>query len=265
MSEKDVFDKKDATASVSESENPAIPSPTPKRTRPRTNKDWWPDQLDLSILHAHSPRSNPMGEDFNYAEEFKTLDVEALKRDLIKLMTTSQDWWPADYGHYGPLFIRMAWHAAGTYRIADGRGGGGSGMQRFAPLNSWPDNASLDKARRLLWPVKQKYGNKISWADLIVFAGNCAYESMGFKTFGFGFGREDRWEPDEIFWGPESSWFSGGGTGDERHAGEGQIKGPFGADHMGLIYVNPEGPGGVPDSALAAKYIRETFAPHGDE
>ena len=242
----------------SESENPAIPSPTPKRTRPRTNKDWWPDQLDLSILRAHSPRSNPMGEDFNYAEEFKKLDVEALKRDLFKLMTTSQEWWPADYGHYGPLFIRMAWHAAGTYRIADGRGGGGSGMQRFAPLNSWPDNASLDKARRLLWPVKQKYGNKISWADLIIFAGNCAYESMGFKTFGFGFGREDRYEPDEIFWGPESSWFSGGGTG-ERHAGEGQIKGPFGADHMGLIYVNPEGPGGIPDSVLAAKYIRETF------
>jgi catalase-peroxidase len=243
----------------SESENPAIPSPTPKRTRPRTNKDWWPNQIDLSILHAHSPRSNPMGKDFNYAEEFKKLDVEALKRDLIKLMTTSQEWWPADYGHYGPLFIRMAWHAAGTYRIADGRGGAGSGMQRFAPLNSWPDNASLDKARRLLWPVKQKYGNKISWADLIVFAGNCAYESMGFKTFGFGFGREDRWEPDEIFWGPESSWFSGGGTGDERHATEGDIQGPFGADQMGLIYVNPEGPGGVPDSVLAAKYIRETF------
>jgi catalase-peroxidase len=244
----------------SESENPAIPTPTPKRTRPRTNKDWWPDQLDLSILHAHSSRANPMRADFNYAEEFKTLDVEALKRDLIRVMTTSQDWWPADYGHYGPFFIRMAWHAAGTYRIADGRGGGGSGMQRFAPLNSWPDNANLDKARRLLWPVKQKYGNKISWADLIVFAGNCAYESMGFKTFGFGFGREDRWEPDEIFWGPEGSWFSGGGTGDERHADGGDMRGPFGADHMGLIYVNPEGPGGKPDPALAAKYIRQTFA-----
>ncbi len=174
-------------------------------------------------------------------------------------MTTSQDWWPADYGHYGPLFIRMAWHAAGTYRIADGRGGGGSGMQRFAPLNSWPDNANLDKARRLLWPIKQKYGNKISWADLIVFAGNCAYESMGFKTFGFGFGREDRWEPDEVFWGPESSWFSGGGTGDERHAGDEKIQGPMGADHMGLIYVNPQGPGGNPDPALSAKFIRETF------
>jgi catalase-peroxidase len=201
-----------------------------------------------------------MGKDFNYAEEFKKLDVEALKRDLIKLMTTSQEWWPADYGHYGPLFIRMSWHAAGTYRIGDGRGGGGSGMQRFAPLNSWPDNASLDKARRLLWPLKQKYGNKISWADLLIFAGDVAYESMGFKTFGFGFGREDRWEPDEIFWGPESSWFSGGGTGDERHATEGDIKGPFGADHMGLIYVNPEGPGGNADPALAAKYIRQTFA-----
>jgi catalase-peroxidase len=243
----------------SESENPAIPSPTPKQSRPRTNRDWWPNQLDLSILHSHSPRANPMGESFNYAEEFKKLDVEGLKRDLIKVMTTSQDWWPADYGHYGPLFIRMTWHAAGTYRIADGRGGGGSGMQRFAPLNSWPDNASLDKARRLLWPVKQKYGNKISWSDLLVLAGNVAYESMGFKTFGFGFGREDRWEPDEIFWGPESGWFSGGGTGDERHATEGDIKGPFGADHMGLIYVNPEGPGGNPDPALAAKYIRQTF------
>ena len=243
----------------SESENPVIPSPTPKRTRPRTNKDWWPNQLDLSILHAHSPVADPMGKDFNYAEEFKKLDVDALKKDIEQVMTTSQDWWPADYGHYGPLFIRMAWHAAGTYRIADGRGGGGSGMQRFAPLNSWPDNANLDKARRLLWPVKQKYGNKISWADLIVFAGNCAYESMGFKTFGFGFGREDLWEPDEIFWGPESSWFSGGGTGDERHADDGQIQGPFGADHMGLIYVNPQGPGGNPDPALSAKYIRETF------
>jgi catalase-peroxidase len=243
----------------SESENPVIPSPTPKRTRPRTNKDWWPDQLDLSILQAHTPVADPMGKDFNYAEEFKKLDVEALKQDVIKVMTTSQDWWPADYGHYGPLFIRMAWHAAGTYRIADGRGGGGSGMQRFAPLNSWPDNANLDKARRLLWPIKQKYGNKISWADLIVFAGNCAYESMGFKTFGFGFGREDRWEPDEVFWGPESSWFSGGGTGDERHAGDGKIQGPMGADHMGLIYVNPQGPGGNPDPALSAKFIRETF------
>jgi catalase-peroxidase len=238
----------------SESENPVIPSPTPKRTRPRTNKDWWPNQLDLSVLHAHSPVSDPMGKDFNYAEEFKKLDVDALKKDIEQVMTTSQDWWPADYGHYGPLFIRMTWHAAGTYRIADGRGGGGSGMQRFAPLGSWPDNANLDKARRLLWPIKQKYGNKISWADLIIFAGNCAYESMGFKTFGFGFGREDLWEPDEIFWGPEDTWL-----GDERHAGDGQIQGPFGADHMGLIYVNPQGPGFNPDPLAAAKYIRETF------
>ncbi len=239
----------------SESENPVIPSPTPKRIRPRTNNDWWPDQLDLSILYAHSNRSDPMGRDFNYAEEFKSLDVNALKKDVFEVMTKSQDWWPADYGHYGPFFIRMAWHAAGTYRIADGRGGAGSGMQRFAPLNSWPDNASLDKARRLLWPVKQKYGNKISWADLIVFAGNCAYESMGFKTFGFGFGREDRWEPDEIFWGPEDTWL-----GDERHASGGEMRGPFGADHLGLIYVNPEGPGGNPDPARAAEFIRQTFA-----
>jgi catalase-peroxidase len=255
MSEDKVFDTKRTTASVSESENPAIPSPTPKRTRPRTNRDWWPNQLDLSILNSHPASSNPMDRDFDYKEEFKTLDVEALKRDLIALMTTAQDWWPADYGHYGPLFIRMSWHAAGTYRVADGRGGGGGGMQRFAPLNSWPDNASLDKARRLLWPIKQKYGNKISWADLLVFAGNCAYESMGFKTFGFGFGRQDRWEPEEIFWGPEDAWL-----GDQRHAARGEMRGPLGADHMGLIYVNPEGPGGNPDPALAAQYIRQTFA-----
>ncbi len=255
MSEQDIAKDKETTASVSESENPAIPSPTPKRTRPRTNKDWWPNQVDLSILKKHSVQSNPLGADFNYAEAFKSLDVEALKRDLIELMTTSQDWWPADYGHYGPLFIRMTWHAAGTYRIADGRGGGGEGAQRFAPLNSWPDNANLDKARRLLWPIKQKYGNKISWADLIIFAGNVAYESMGFKTFGFGFGRPDIWEPDEIYWGPEDTWL-----GDERHADEGEMRGPFAADHMGLIYVNPEGPGGNPDPALAAKYIRQTFA-----
>jgi catalase-peroxidase len=254
MSDKDLFSTKDATASVSESENPAIPSPRPKRTKPRTNKDWWPNQLDLSILHRHSPLSNPMGEDFNYAEQFKGLDLDSLKRDLIEVMTTSQDWWPADYGHYGPLFIRMTWHAAGTYRIADGRGGGGEGAQRFAPLNSWPDNASLDKARRLLWPIKQKYGRKISWADLLVYAGNVAMESMGFKTFGFGFGRPDIWEPEEIFWGPEDTWL-----GDERHADDGQIQGPFGADHLGLIYVNPEGPGGIPDPQLAGKFIRETF------
>ncbi|MFI8966037.1 catalase/peroxidase HPI [Streptomyces sp. NPDC053493] len=240
--------------SGSESENPAIPSPTPTPTRPRTNRDWWPNQLDLQVLHQHSSRSNPMDEDFDYAAEFATLDVDALKRDVIAVMTDSQDWWPADYGHYGPLFIRMSWHAAGTYRIADGRGGGGSGAQRFAPLNSWPDNASLDKARRLLWPVKQKYGRKISWADLLVFAGDCAMQSMGFKTFGFGFGREDIWEPEEIFWGPEDTWL-----GDERYSGDRELAGPFGAVQMGLIYVNPEGPNGNPDPLAAARDIRETF------
>ncbi|MBX9399079.1 catalase/peroxidase HPI [Streptomyces sp. TRM72054] len=240
--------------SGSESENPVIPSPTPTPTRPKTNRDWWPNQLDLQILHQHSSRSNPMDEDFNYAREFATLDLDALKRDVFEVMTTSQDWWPADYGHYGPLFIRMSWHAAGTYRVADGRGGGGAGAQRFAPLNSWPDNASLDKARRLLWPVKQKYGQKISWADLLVFAGNCAMESMGFKTFGFGFGREDIWEPEEIFWGPEDTWL-----GDERYSGDRELATPFGAVQMGLIYVNPEGPNGNPDPLAAARDVRETF------
>jgi catalase-peroxidase len=239
---------------VSESENPVIPSPEPKATRPMTNQDWWPNQVALQVLHQHSPESNPMGEDFDYAAEFKTLDLDALRQDVLEVMTTSQDWWPADYGHYGPLFIRMTWHAAGTYRIADGRGGGGSGDQRFAPLNSWPDNASLDKARRLLWPVKQKYGRKISWADLLIFTGNVAYESMGFKTFGFGFGREDIWEPEEIFWGPEDTWL-----GDERYAGDRELQGPMGAVQMGLIYVNPEGPNGTPDPLAAAKDIRETF------
>lgn len=241
--------------SGSESENPAIPSPTPTATRPKTNRDWWPNQLDLQVLHQNSPLADPMGEDFDYAEEFKTLDVDALKRDVFEVMTTSQDWWPADYGHYGPLFIRMSWHAAGTYRIADGRGGGGAGAQRFAPLNSWPDNASLDKARRLLWPVKQKYGRKISWADLLVFAGNCALESMGFETFGFGFGRQDIWEPDEVFWGPEDTWL-----GDERYSGDRELARPFGAVQMGLIYVNPEGPNGNPDPVAAARDVRETFA-----
>ncbi|MDQ1605176.1 MAG: catalase-peroxidase [Actinomycetota bacterium] len=238
----------------SDSENPAIPSPTPKPGRPRTNQDWWPNQLNLQVLHQHSPRANPMGEDFDYAAEFRTLDVDALKRDIFDVMTTSQDWWPADYGHYGPLFIRMSWHAAGTYRIEDGRGGGGDGSQRFAPLNSWPDNANLDKARRLLWPVKQKYGWKVSWADLLVFAGNCALESMGFKTFGFGFGREDIWEPEEIFWGSEDTWL-----GDERYSGDRELAAPFGAVQMGLIYVNPEGPNGNPDPLAAARDIRETF------
>jgi catalase-peroxidase len=238
----------------SESENPVIHAPTPMAHRPMSNQDWWPNQLNLQVLHQHSPESNPMGPGFNYAEEFKKLDVEALKRDLIQVMTTSQEWWPADYGHYGPLLIRMTWHAAGTYRIHDGRGGGGEGAQRFAPLNSWPDNANLDKARRLLWPIKQKYGRKISWADLIILAGNVAYESMGFKTFGFGFGREDIWEPDEIFWGPEDEWL-----GDERYSGDRELAKPFGAVQMGLIYVNPEGPNGSPDPLAAARDIRETF------
>ena len=247
-------DKKHTT-SASESENPVIPAPTPKQTRPRTNKDWWPNQLDLSILHHHSHLSNPMEEDFDYARHFESLDLEALKRDLVEVMTTSQPWWPADYGHYGPLFIRMSWHAAGTYRISDGRGGGGDGQQRFAPLNSWPDNANLDKARRLLWPIKKKYGRKISWADLLVFAGNVAMESMGFKTFGFGFGRSDVWEPEDIFWGPEDSWL-----GDQRYSGDRQLSRPLGAVQMGLIYVNPEGPGGNPSALESGRDIRETFA-----
>ncbi|MEV7170226.1 catalase/peroxidase HPI [Streptomyces sp. NPDC093224] len=238
----------------SESENPAIPSPAPAPDRPRTNRDWWPNQLDLQVLHQHASQASPMDDGFDYAAEFAKLDVDALKRDVFEVMTASQDWWPADYGHYGPLFIRMSWHAAGTYRIEDGRGGGGAGAQRFAPLNSWPDNASLDKARRLLWPVKQKYGQRISWADLLVFAGNCAMESMGFKTFGFGFGREDIWEPEEIFWGPEDTWL-----GDERYSGDRELSGPFGAVQMGLIYVNPEGPNGNPDPVAAARDIRETF------
>jgi len=245
---------KTATASASESENPGMPSPEPAQHRPRTNKDWWPNQLDLSVLRQHAPASNPFGADFDYKKKFAELDVEALKRDLTELMTTSQDWWPADHGHYGGLFIRMSWHSAGTYRIEDGRGGGGSGSQRFAPLNSWPDNASLDKARRLLWPIKQKYGSKISWADLIVFAGNVALESMGFQTFGFGFGREDIYEPEEIFWGPEDTWL-----GDERYSGDRELSGPFGAVQMGLIYVNPEGPNGNPDPLGSARDIRETF------
>jgi catalase-peroxidase len=244
----------DATANGSESENPVIDAPTAKPGRPHTNQDWWPNQLDLKVLHRHSPRANPMGEDFRYADAFATLDVEALKKDVMDVMTTSQDWWPADYGHYGPLFIRMSWHSAGTYRIEDGRGGGGDGAQRFAPLNSWPDNANLDKARRLLWPVKQKYGAAVSWADLLVFAGNVALESMGFRTFGYGFGRLDVWEPEEIFWGPEDTWL-----GDERYSGDRELGGPLGAVQMGLIYVNPEGPNGNPDPLASARDIRETF------
>ena len=220
-----------------------------------TNRDWWPSQLRLDILHQHSPKSNPMGEGFNYAREFKSLDLEAVKKDLRELMTKSQDWWPADFGHYGPLFIRMAWHSAGTYRIGDGRGGAGSGSQRYAPLNSWPDNANLDKARRLLWPIKQKYGRKISWADLMVLAGNVALESMGFKTFGFGGGREDVWEPEDTYWGSEREWL-----GDKRYSGDRELENPLAAVQMGLIYVNPEGPNRNPDPLAAAKDIRETFA-----
>ena len=225
-------------------------------SRGTSNRDWWPNQLNLEMLHQHSSLSNPMGEAFNYAEEFKKLDLEALKKDLYALMTNSQDWWPADFGHYGPLFIRMAWHSAGTYRIGDGRGGAGSGNQRFAPLNSWPDNVNLDKARRLLWPIKQKYGQKISWADLMILAGNCALESMGFKTFGFGGGREDIWEPEEdVYWGAEGKWLE-----DKRYSGDRELENPLAAVQMGLIYVNPEGPNGNPDPLAAARDIRETFA-----
>lgn len=220
-----------------------------------SNKDWWPNQIDLTILHQNSAQSNPLGADFNYAEEYQKLDLDAVKTDIKKLMTTSQDWWPADYGHYGPLFIRMAWHSAGTYRVTDGRGGASDGTQRFAPLNSWPDNASLDKARRLLWPIKQKYGNKISWADLMILAGNCALEDMGFETFGFAGGREDVWEPQrDVYWGPENTWM-----GDDRYKGDGKLEKPLGATHMGLIYVNPEGPKGVPDPLESAKAIRVAF------
>ncbi len=222
-----------------------------------SNRDWWPNQLKIEILHQHSSKSNPMGEDFNYAKEFKSLDLAAVKKDLAVLMTDSQDWWPADFGHYGPLFIRMAWHSAGTYRAFDGRGGGGRGQQRFAPLNSWPDNVNLDKARRLLWPIKQKYGRKISWADLMILAGNVALETMGFKTFGFGGGREDVWEPDQdVYWGPEDTWLGG----DKRYSGDRNLENPLAAVQMGLIYVNPEGPNGNPDPIAAAKDIRDIFA-----
>jgi len=221
----------------------------------RTNRDWWPESLSLATLNQHSPRSNPLGEAFDYAKEFKSLDLDAVIRDLHALMTDSQEWWPADFGHYGGLFIRLAWHSAGTYRITDGRGGAGGGQQRFAPLNSWPDNVNLDKGRRLLWPIKQKYGRKISWADLYILAGNVALESMGFKTFGFAGGRADTWEPEELYWGPEGTWL-----GDERYSGERELSNPLGAVQMGLIYVNPEGPNGNPDPIAAARDIRETFA-----
>src|SRR4051795_12578171 len=244
-----------AAAQGSESENPAIDSPTPKAGRPHTNQDWWPNQLDLSVLHAHSSKGNPLAPDFKYSEEFKKLDLAELRRDIVEVLNTSQDWWPADFGHYGGLFIRMSWHAAGTYRIFDGRGGAGEGNQRFAPLNSWPDNANIDKARRLLWPVKQKHGQRISWADLLVYAGTVALEDMGLETFGFGFGREDIWEPEEIIWGPEDTWL-----GDERYSGERELEETLGAVQMGLIYVNPEGPNGNPDPLASARDIRATFA-----
>ena len=225
-------------------------------TRGTSNRDWWPNQLNLKILHQHSIQSNPMGEEFNYAEEFKKLDLAAVKKDLYALMTDSQDWWPADWGHYGGLFIRMAWHSAGTYRMGDGRGGAGTGNQRLAPINSWPDNVNLDKARRLLWPIKQKYGSKLSWADLMILAGNCALESMGFKTFGFGGGREDVWEPEEdIYWGTETEWL-----GDKRYSGDRDLENPLAAVQMGLIYVNPEGPNGNPDPVASGRDVRETFA-----
>jgi catalase-peroxidase len=227
----------------------------PTTHHPRTNRDWWPNQLDVSVLAPHNPASNPMDAAFDYAARVASLDVDALKADIVEVMHTSQDWWPADFGHYGPLFIRLSWHAAGTYRIEDGRGGAGSGQQRFAPLNSWPDNGNLDKARRLLWPVKQKYGQQISWADLFVLAGNVALEDMGFTTFGFAFGRADVWEPEEVYWGPEETWL-----GDERYSGDRDLSGPLGAVQMGLIYVNPEGPNGEPDPLKAARDIRETFA-----
>ncbi|MBN9982640.1 catalase/peroxidase HPI [Rhizobium laguerreae] len=223
--------------------------------RGRSNRDWWPNQLNVQILHQNSGRADPLGQAFDYAEEFKKLDLDGLKKDLHALMTDSQDWWPADFGHYGGLFIRMAWHSAGTYRITDGRGGAGAGQQRFAPLNSWPDNVNLDKARRLLWPIKQKYGNRISWADLLILTGNVALESMGFKTFGFAGGRADVWEPEELYWGPEGTWL-----GDERYSGERELAEPLGAVQMGLIYVNPEGPNGTPDPLASARDIRETFA-----
>ncbi|MDT4938449.1 MAG: catalase-peroxidase [Pseudonocardiales bacterium] len=245
----------DMNSEESEGLCPVVTQRVTHPTEGAGNRTWWPNQLNLKILKTNPPMADPMGEDFDYAAEFKTLDLAAVRRDIDEVMTTSQAWWPADFGHYGPLLIRMAWHAAGTYRIEDGRGGAGTGMQRFAPLNSWPDNGNLDKARRLLWPVKQKYGRKLSWADLMVFAGNCALESMGFKTFGFGGGRADVWEPDEaVYWGPEDTWL-----GDERYTGDRELENPLAAVQMGLIYVNPEGPNGVPDPLAAARDIRETF------
>ncbi len=252
--EKEVREAAAAVTNHDKNAGSAAKCPVAHGARGHRNRDWWPDALDVSVLHRNSNLSDPMGEEFDYAKEFESLDLNAVVKDLHALMTDSQDWWPADYGHYGGLMIRMAWHSAGTYRITDGRGGAGAGQQRFAPLNSWPDNANLDKARRLLWPIKQKYGEKISWADLMVLAGNVAMESMGFKTIGFAGGRADVWEPEELYWGPEGTWL-----GDERYSGERQLAEPLGAVQMGLIYVNPEGPNGNPDPVAAAKDIRETF------
>ncbi|MFN9576639.1 MAG: peroxidase family protein, partial [Gemmatimonadota bacterium] len=235
---------------------PVMHGTSPAKAGGRSNRDWWPNQLNLAMLHQNPPAGNPLGADFDYAREFSTLDLDAVVADLHVVMTDSKPWWPADWGHYGPFFIRMAWHAAGTYRTADGRGGAGNGSQRFAPLNSWPDNGNLDKARRLLWPVKRKYGNKLSWADLFILAGNVALESMGFRTFGFGGGREDVWEPEQdIYWGPEAEWL-----GDKRYSGDRELEQPLAAVQMGLIYVNPEGPNGKPDPLASARDIRETFA-----
>ena len=254
----------DSTASRSESENPALKGPTADTNqRPRSNRDWWPNQVDLQVLTRTSRESDPLGDDdFDYKKAVAQLDFEAVKADIIQVMRTSQDWWPADWGHYGPLFIRMSWHAAGTYRQHDGRGGGGEGAQRFAPLNSWPDNGNLDKARRLLLPVKQKYGRSLSWADLLVLAGNVAHEDMGFRTFGFAFGRPDVWQPDEVFWGPEDTWL-----GDERYSGEDplELEGALGAVTMGLIYVNPEGPKGQPNPVAIGPRHPGDVRPHGDE
>jgi catalase-peroxidase len=252
--EKEVREAAAAVANNDQTVGGAAKCPVAHGARGRRNREWWPDALDISVLHRNSSLSDPMGDGFDYAKEFESLDLDAVIKDLHVLMTDSQDWWPADFGHYGGLMIRMAWHSAGTYRITDGRGGAGAGQQRFAPLNSWPDNANLDKARRLLWPIKQKYGEKISWADLMILAGNVALESMGFKTFGFAGGRADVWEPEELYWGPEGTWL-----GDERYSGERQLSEPLGAVQMGLIYVNPEGPNGNPDPVAAAKDIRETF------
>ncbi len=253
-------EKRDTTTVEGEmNSEDACPFPGAAETRATSNQDWWPNQLDLSVLPTNSAKSDPMGAEFSYADEFANLDLAALKADVDSVMTTSQDWWPADYGHYGPLFIRMAWHSAGTYRISDGRGGAGSGQQRFAPLNSWPDNANLDKARRLLWPVKKKYGRQISWADLMVFAGHCALESMGLKAFGFAGGRVDVWEPEEVNWGTEDTWL-----GDTRYSGDRELANPLGAVQMGLIYVNPEGPNGSPDPlGVGAGHPRDV-PPDGD-